>query len=414
MATLLARPLSLRGPLRPIDSPHLHTVSRTFSSTYRLSKQHRAPAAYYRGGTSRALMFKRSSLPAPAQWPAIFLSALGSPDVHGRQLDGLGGGISSLSKVCVVGSSTAQGGAGAGAGADVDYTFAAVGVADSEVDFSSNCGNMTAAVGPFAVDQGIVPRPQDGWAEVLIRNTNTGKRVRARFEVVDGEAVAEGRFGIEGVSGTGARIELAFLEPGGAKTGRMLPTGKVRDVLDGVEGTCVDVGNPCVFVRAEDLGVSGSMSAEEIQEHASLRERLESIRRQAAVAMGVVKAGEKVPGSIPKIAMVSRPHRHVLSNGTIMEEDACDLVIRAISVGQPHKACPVTVGLALATAAKLEGSIVQACVSDEPVDSDGVTLGHNSGRLLVGSVFDQDGNVKEATVFSTARRLMDGTVYWKG
>ncbi|KAF4556712.1 Hypothetical protein D9617_1g085910 [Elsinoe fawcettii] len=379
----------------------------TFTTTSaRHRKQQRAPAAYYRGGTSRAIMFLTSDLPPDKSlWPHIFRSSIGSPDPHGRQLDGMGGGISSLSKVCVIGASDDP-------KADVDYTFAAIGVKNDEVDYSSNCGNMTGAVGPFAVDSGLVAAG-DGRVSVVIRNTNTNKSIKSTFEVEDGEAVAEGDFGIEGVSGTGSKIQLSFLEPAGAKTGRMLPTGNVTDVLDGVQSTCIDVGNPCVFVRAEDLGVKGSMSADEIEVHPTLPTRLETIRRKAAVAMGIVNDETKVPGSIPKIAMVAKPHKHKLGSGVILDEDSCDLVIRALSVGQPHKACPITVGLALATAAKLEASTVASCVSASPVDKDGITLAHNSGRMLVGAAFDNDGTVKESVVYSTARRLMSGIVYWK-
>ncbi|KAF2218960.1 PrpF protein [Elsinoe ampelina] len=387
-------------------SARLHRV-RSFATTSHCCKQQRAPAAYYRGGASRAIMFRSQDLPKDKSlWPHIFRSTIGSPDSHGRRLDGMGGGLSSLSKVCVIGPSEDS-------NADVDYTFAAIGVKNDEVDFSSNCGNMTGAVGPFAVDSGLVSRSENGSTSVAIRNTNTNKLIRATFEVEDGEAVADGDFAIEGVSGTASKIQLSFLDPAGAKTGRMLPTGNVTDMLDGIESTCVDVGNPCVFVRAEDLGVKGSMLAEEIEAHPTLLKALDGIRRKAAVAMGIVDDESKVPGSIPKIAMVSEPHIHKLGSGLTLGEESCDLVIRAISVGQPHKACPITVGLALATAAKLKGSTVQSCVSTSPVDNDGITLGHNSGRMLVGASFDEQGAVQEATVFSTARRLMDGTVYWK-
>lgn len=352
-------------------------------------------------------MFRENDLPTDrSQWPAIFRSVIGSPDPNGRQLDGMGGGLSSLSKVCVVGASTEG-------DADVDYTFVAIGVKNDEVDFSSNCGNMTSAVGPFAVDSGLVPRPGDGETSVMIRNTNTNKRIRATFPVQDGEAVSAGTFAIDGVAGTASKIKLAFQRPAGSKTGKTLPTGNVVDIFDGVRSTCIDVGNPCVFVPASELNVDGCMLADDITAHPTLLTRLDSIRRQAAVAMGLAQDTEKVPGSIPKIAIVSAPREHRLLSGGTLDEKSCDIVVRAISVGQPHQAVPITVAMALATASRIPGSTVHECVAPNPVDQDGVTLGHNSGTILVGSTFDEKGVIEEATVFRTARRLMEGKVYCK-
>lgn len=386
----------------------MNQTARRFSTAApRLAMQKAIAAAYYRGGTSRAVMFRTGDLPSDqSQWPHIFRSVIGSPDPNGRQLDGMGGGLSSLSKVCVVGPS-------AESDADVDYTFAAIGVKDDEVDFSSNCGNMTSAIGPFAVDAGLVPRPLDGETSVLIRNTNTNKRIRATFPVQDGEAVADGSFAIDGVAGTASKIKLAFQRPSGSKTGKTLPTDKVVDTFDGVRATCIDVGNPCVFVPASELGVDGTILANDITAHPTLLGRLDSIRQQAAVAMGLAKDTESVPGSIPKIAMVSAPQKHKLLSGENLDEESCDVIVRAISVGQPHQAVPITVAMALATASRLPGSTVNECVASTPVDPDGVTLGHNSGKILVGSTFDEKGVIEEAIVFRTARRLMEGKVYYK-
>jgi 2-methylaconitate cis-trans-isomerase PrpF len=181
-------------------------VARCVHTGFGSKRQNRLPAAYYRGGTSRAIIFKRSDLPVDhKQWPAIFRGVINSPDPNGRQLDGLGGGISSLSKVCVIGPSTHK-------DADIDYTFAAVGVKDSEVDFSGNCGNMTSAVGPFAVDAGIVD-PQGEEITVKIHNTNTGKIIHSTFSVDGGEADSYGNFEIDGVAASAAKIKLAFIDP---------------------------------------------------------------------------------------------------------------------------------------------------------------------------------------------------------
>jgi 2-methylaconitate cis-trans-isomerase PrpF len=199
----------------------------------------------------------------------------------------------------------------------------------------------------------------------------------------------------------------------GSKTGKLLPTGNRIDLLDGVRATCVDAGNPCVFVQANDLGVEGTILPDEINAHPTLHKKLDSIRRKAAVAMGISKDEASAPGSIPKIAMVSAPKTHTLLSGENINSTSIDLVVRALSVGQPHLAVPITVAMSIAAAANLEGTTVRGCVSSERVDSDGITLGHSSGKILVGAKFDADGGLVSAKVFRTARRLMDGFVYWK-
>lgn len=348
-------------------------------------------------------MFRSQDLPIDkAQWDPIFLGVLGSPDAkNGRQLDGLGGGISSLSKICVVGKSQRS-------DADVDYTFVAVGVRDAEVDYSSNCGNMSSAIGPFAMDSGLVDAVTDAegqLATVSIYNTNTGKIINSTFPVVNGEANAYGDFEIDGVSGTAATVQLDFVKPGGSKTGKLLPTDNVVDMFDGVPTTCIDAGNPCCFVQASSLDVAGDLTPDQIDSHPTLLQSLDSIRRQAGVKMGLAKETSNVPGSIPKICMVSPS-----SNGA---ERKSDIIVRAISVGQPHKAVPITVALSTAAAAKLPGSIVNRCTADVAIDPIGITLGHAGGTLTVQAKFDEDGQLESATVFRTARRLMEGTVFWK-
>src|SRR5215831_8810656 len=203
------------------------------------------PAVFMRGGTSRAVMFHARDLPPRHGWDPIFLAAMGSPDPNGRQLNGMGGGISSLSKVCILAPSDR-------ADADIDYTFAQVQIRDPRVDYRSNCGNMSSAVGPFAVDEGLV-RPNGDTAVVRIFNTNTRKIIRSTFPLEDGRAVAEGDLAIPGVAGTGAPIRLDFLAPGGATTGRLLPTGSPADRLEvagvgPIDVSMVDAASACVFV----------------------------------------------------------------------------------------------------------------------------------------------------------------------
>lgn len=362
-----------------------------------MRKQNSLPAAYYRGGTSRAVFFKEQDLPQSRDdWVEPFLGVIGSPDSYGRQLDGMGGGISSLSKICVVGPSKHP-------EADVDYTFVSLGIDNRHVDYSSNCGNMSSAVGPYAVDSGMVKFP-DGVHEsatVRIHNTNTGKIINATFPVVDGEATPYGDFYIDGVSGTAAPVRLDFIKPAGSRTGKLLPTGNITDQFSGITTTCIDVANPCCFVLASDLGVKGDLTPQEIDDHPSLKDTLDRVRRQAAVSMGLAATPEEAPGSVPKIAILS-PSKE--ANGP--------LVARAMSVGQPHKALPVTVALAIAAAAKLPGSTVAGCMRQE-VGETGLTISHASGSIDVDAKYNADGEIEVASVFRTARRLMEGKVFWK-
>ena len=219
--------------------------------------QARLRATFMRGGTSKAVVFNRTDLPAdPSAWDPIFLAVMGSPDGNGRQLNGMGGGLSSVSKICVVGPPSRP-------DADIDYTFAQIAVKEASVDYSGNCGNMSSAMGPFAVTEGLATAPADGEAVVRIHNTNTGKVIIARFPMADGEPQTEGELAIDGVAGTGAPVRLEFIDPGGTKTGRLLPTGHARDLLSvpglgEVEASLVDAANPCVFVAASALGKTGS------------------------------------------------------------------------------------------------------------------------------------------------------------
>ncbi|KAI1311784.1 DUF453 domain protein [Xylaria venustula] len=385
--------------------------TRAFGTTMQaqktaLRRQQSIPASYYRGGTSRAVMLRREDLPPDqSQWDSIFLGCIGSPDPYMRQLDGMGGGISSLSKVCVVGPSSHP-------EADVDYTFVSLGIDNAQVDYSSNCGNMLAAVGPFAVDTGIASVGGGGVgngdeATVRIRNTNTDKIIHSSFAVVvDGEgaeAAAGGDLAIDGVSGLAAPIRLQFMRPAGSRTGKLLPTGSATDTFDNITVTCIDAGNPCVFVSAAQLGVPCDLTPQQIDDHPTLKPRLESIRRMAAVKMGLAPTEDQTPGSVPKIAIVAPPADPSRSN----------IEVRAMSVGQPHKAIPITVALAIAAAAKLKDTTVSECVVKGDSDASATLIHHASGVLSVDGKFLDSGELESATVLRTARRLMEGRVFWK-
>ena len=239
--------------------------------------QKKLPAVFMRGGTSKAIVFHARDLPSSrAQWEPIFLSVIGSPDPNMRQLNGMGGGVSSLSKVCVIGPPTHP-------DADVDYTFAQVLIDKARVDYNSNCGNMSSAIGPFAVDEGLVAKPRSGEAVVRIHNTNTKKIIVSRFGMDGDEAAVAGDMALDGVAGTGAPIRLEFMEPGGAKTGKLLPTGKAADMLE-VPGvgrmpvSMIDAANPCVFVPAEAIGATATEPPTEIEGNSQLMAKLEAIR----------------------------------------------------------------------------------------------------------------------------------------
>jgi 2-methylaconitate isomerase len=364
-------------------------------------------AVYMRGGTSRCLVFRADDLPpAGAARDRILLAALGSPDPYGRQLNGLGGGISSLSKACIVGASTSS-------DADVDYTFAQVEVKSPVVEYDGNCGNCSSAIGPFAIDEGLV-RAREGETLVRIHNTNTKKLILAHVPVRDGEAAVDGDFELAGVAGRGARIALDFIEPGGAGTGRLLPTGRPRDVIAGVEASCVDATNPLVFVRARDVGLTAAETPQAVDANADVMARLEKIRVEAAMRMGLAPSA-----SAPKIAFVAAPTDYVALDGLRHAAGEYDVLARAISMGNCHRAFPLTSAMCLAVAARIEGTVVhEAMGAYDPSRAGGprsndVRLGHASGVLpLDATVKIRDGAAwaERVTVYRTARRLMEGFV----
>ena len=353
---------------------------------------HRIPCVYMRGGTSRGLVFKASDLPADrAEWDAIFLAAMGVPDSHGRNLDGMGGGLSSLNKVCVIGPPSR-------ADADIDYTFAQCAVKEARVDYAGNRGNMSAAVGPFAVEEGLLPLPPDGEATVRIHNTNTQRIIVARFPVESGALAASGDLAIDGVAGTAAPIRLEFLTPGGAKTGKLLPTGKAVDMLDGVEASCIDAANPCVFVLAEALGKTGSESPQELEADPQFLARMAAIREAGAARMGI-------PGSasVPLIAMVSPASPSPEGQGL------ADIQVRMISMGQPHRATPITGAICLAIAARIPGSLPhRLCTAQEGP----LRIAHPSGVTVVDAALNSAGEAEYGAVYRTARRLFEGAVVY--
>jgi 2-methylaconitate cis-trans-isomerase PrpF len=370
-------------------------------------------AVFMRGGTSKGLVLHARDLPEdPAQWAPILCSAMGSPDAYGRQLDGMGGGISSLSKVCVIGAPTRD-------DADVDYTFVQVAVKEARIDLRSNCGNMSSAVGPFAFDEGLVTAAGPHGV-VRIHNTNTHKIVRSTFEVDGPRTRYEGVFSIPGVSSTGSPIRLDFLDPGGATTGRLLPSGQVAEWIDvpghgRVEVSLVDAANAAVFVRAPDVGLGGAEGPEELETRTDVLELLEAIRQAASVRMGITPdlAAAALVASVPFVCVVSESRDSTTSAGGALRAGDADLLARVISNGQPHRALPLTISLCTAVAARLTGSVVAGLVN-APAAS-GIRIAMPSGVLSVDAEVEQRNGqwvAVSGTFLRTARRLFEGRVWY--
>ena len=376
-------------------------------------KQRKIPAVFMRGGTSKAIVFHKGDLPDDeADWDAVFLAAIGSPDPYGRQLDGMGGGISSLSKICVVNPSQRD-------DADVDFTFAQVGVDKQIVGYGANCGNMSSAIGPFAVDEGLVEIDGDE-AVVRIYNTNTDKVIHARFAIDGGEAAVDGVFDLPGVAGTGAPVRMEFRDPGGAATGKLLPTGNVIDSIEipglgVVEASLVDAANPSVFVEADALGVTGTEGPADLDGRADIMWYLESARAQGAVMMGLAASPEEATEhspSRPFVGMVAPPRDADTLSGERLAKADGDLTARMVSSGNTHRALPLTGALCCAVAAGIEGTVVHR--HTRPTDgSADLRLMQPSGILPVACTVrraDDGWHAEQAAVYRTQRRLFEGMV----
>ena len=381
--------------------------------------QLRIPAVYMRGGTSKGVFFRAEDLPADAaERDRILLRAIGSPDPYGKQIDGMGAATSSTSKVVILAPS-------ARADCDVDYLFGQVAIDRELIDWSGNCGNLTAAVGPFAVSHGWVKARGDGLVPVRIWQANIGKRIVAHVPVCDGEVVEDGDFVLDGVTFPAAEIRIEFLDPGGLgdegdAQGAMFPTGNVRDALDVpgvgvVDATLITAGNPTVFVAAEALGLRGVELAPEVDANAELLRRCEAIRAHAAVAMGLASSAAEASRTrlhTPKIAMVSPPRAYTSASGKAVAPEQLDLTIRMLSMGRLHHAVTGTGAIATAVASAIEGTLVHAARRRD-ADPLRTRIGHPSGVITVGAEVTREHGewkVARAVMSRSARRLMEGWV----
>lgn len=366
------------------------------------------PAVFVRGGTSKGVFFHEKDLPGdPAERDRIILQVLGSPDPYQRQLDGMGGGLSSLSKAVFVAASERS-------DADVDYTFAQVSVDRPAVNYDGTCGNLSAAVGAFAVDEGLVAAP-DGDACIRVYMTNTGKIYHARFPVKDGMAVEAGDFVMPGVGGSGAKITLDYLDPGGAITGALVPTGRVRDHIEvaglgRVEVSMVDAANAVVFLDAAAMGYEATERPEALDADPNFMSRMDEVRRKAAVLMGLTNRPEDAPLSTPRVGIVGPPTAFTALDGTEYGPDDMDLSFRVISMENVHRAVPGTDGMCIAAAARIEGTIPHRLAHGHSP----IRIGNPSGVLPVDAdvAREDDGrwSVRAITVYRTQRRLMEGSV----
>lgn len=369
-----------------------------------------------RGGTSRGVYFHENELPRnPEMKDRVILDVLGSPDV--RQIDGLGGADLLTSKVCIIGPSEKP-------DADVDYTFGQVMIDRPRVDYSMNCGNLSAGVGPFAVDEGLV-KAVEPVTTVRIYNTNTKRIFAAEVPVKDGKAVVAGEYAIDGVPGTGARIALDFADTAGTLKGKLLPTGKIRETLHleeigEIEVSIVDAANPVVFARAADIGIRGSETFAELLSHPALWKRAERVRGAAAEVLGLVKNRESALAQSPAApfsAFVGRASGYISHvTGKEIREEEIDLRAIIWAAGQVHKAYAATGTICTGAAAMIEGTIVNEVLSEKAKRSGKIWIGHPAGRIDVEVEVRKSGQdfvLRKAAVFRTARRLMEGWVYLK-
>lgn len=355
-----------------------------------------------RGGTSKGLFFRKEDVPQNENvLKSFLLDVMGSPD--GRQIDGLGGANSLTSKVAIVSKSDRE-------GVDVDYTFAQVSILDKTVDMKGNCGNISSAVGPFAVDEGLVSRT-DGPCSVTIFNTNTGKIIESKFKVQAGKAIVDGDLEIPGVPGKGAPIYLTFEDPIGAVTGELLPTGNVVNTIETTFGSLdisiVDAANPLVFMNAEDLGIPVSCMPKEFDDE--MLRKIEEVRSIACEMCGFAKKEDATKRSpaIPKATLIGRASSYRDLKDRHYEENGYDLSIRMMSMQRPHQALAITGAVCTTVASKVEGSLVFKTVKDTGTV---LKLGHPGG--VMETEYSED-EVKKVTVLRTARVLMSGTVYAK-
>ena len=384
--------------------------------------QIKIPATYIRGGTSKGVFFRLQDLPPAAQVPgaardAILLRVIGSPDPYGKQIDGMGGATSSTSKTVILSKSTR-------ADHDVDYLFGQVSIDKAFVDWSGNCGNLSAAVGSFAISAGLVDAdriPQNGIAVVRIWQANISKTIIAHVPITNGEVQETGDFELDGVTFPAAEVQLEFMDPAADEEGAggsMFPTGNLVDDLDvpgigTLKATMINAGIPTIFVNAEAIGYTGTELQDAINSDPAALAKFETIRAYGAVRMGLIKHIDEAAQRqhTPKVAFVAQPQSYVSSSGKQVNATEIDLLVRALSMGKLHHAMMGTAAVAIGTAAAIPGTLVNLAAGGG--ERTAVRFGHPSGTLRVGAEATQvngEWTVKKAIMSRSARVLMEGWV----
>jgi len=385
--------------------------------------QIRIPATYMRGGTSKGVFFRLQDLPAAAQVPgaardALLMRVIGSPDPYGKQIDGMGGATSSTSKTVIIAKSERP-------GHDVDYLFGQVSIDQQFVDWSGNCGNLSAAVGPFAISAGLIDAarvPHDGVAVVRIWQANIGKTIVAHVPMTAGAVQETGDFELDGVTFPAAEVQLEFLDPAaeeeGDGGGAMFPTGNLIDDLEvpGVgtfKATMINAGIPTIFLNAEDIGYRGTELQDAINSDPKALAMFETIRAHGAIRMGLIKDVSEAAKRqhTPKVAFVAKPADYTASSGKAVKAADVDLLVRALSMGKLHHAMMGTAAVCIGAAASIPGTLVNLAAGGG--ERNAVRFGHPSGTLRVGAEAGQvDGEwtVTKAIMSRSARVLMDGWV----
>ncbi|HWP18290.1 MAG TPA: 2-methylaconitate cis-trans isomerase PrpF [Burkholderiaceae bacterium] len=384
--------------------------------------QIRIPATYMRGGTSKGVFFRLQDLPPSCQVPGeardkLLLRVIGSPDPYGKQIDGMGGATSSTSKAVIVSKSARP-------DHDVDYLFGQVSIDQPFVDWSGNCGNLSSAVGPFAIAAGLIDParvPRDGMCTVRIWQANIGKTIVAHVPVTGGAVQETGDFELDGVTFPAAEVQLEFVDPAAEEEGAggaMFPTGRLVDDLEvpGVgmlKATMINAGIPTIFVNAADIGYTGTELQDAINGDPNALAMFETIRAHGALRMGLIRHLDEAAKRqhTPKIAFVAPPKDYVASSGKAVQADQIDLLVRALSMGKLHHAMMGTAAVAIATAAAIPGTLVNLAAGGGPREA--VRFGHPSGTLRVGAQarqVDGDWKVTKAVMSRSARVLMEGWV----
>jgi methylitaconate Delta-isomerase len=368
----------------------------------------------YRGGTSKALFFMKNELPSDTKLrESVLLAIFGSPDV--RQIDGLGGSDITTSKAAIISPSKRH-------DADVDYTFAQVLIDRAEVSYQGNCGNISSAVGPFAIDQGLA-EAQEPVSIVLIFNTNTNSLLIAEVPVIRGKAATEGDYSIAGVPGTGGLIKIDYEDTAGSATGKLLPTGNPVDItqIEGIgqiEFSIVDAANPVVFVNAQDVGVTGKENRNEISQNQKLLDKLEKIRGMAAEKIGLIsdrnQSRQESP-LIPQIAFVSPATDYIdYGSGKIIKKSEISFLARVVFNQMPTDTYTGTGSICTAAAALIKDTVVNKVASQETKKTGKVFIGHARGSMEIDAAVENTGGewlLKKAIMKRTARRMMEGQVF---